>query len=109
MGITDLTNQTITVKNPGTTRDKHGNAILGSSASIAARFQRTNKTIVTANKEREPIDGIVFVAAGADVQIGAQVIYDSEKYRVITKADQVIGSGAVHHKELMVQLWSYAA
>lgn len=108
MGINHLLNQTITIANPSGTRDLHGKPSLGAPTSVSARFERTTKTIVTAEREREPIHGIVFVPPGTSVSIGAKVTYDGEDYRVMTRSDIVVGSGSVHHYELMVQLWSYA-
>lgn len=107
MGIEQLLNQTIAVKNPRTTRDKSGNQSLGSSVSMRARAQRTNKIIATATSDREPIDLIVFVTDS--VEIGAQVTYDSQQYRVMAVNDRVGYGGTTHHLELMCQHWSYAS
>lgn len=108
MSISHLLNQSISVRNPSGTRDLHGKRALGTATTVRARFERTNKTIVTAEREREPIDGIVFVGPSATVEIGAKVTYDGTDYRVMTRSDVVVGSGGLHHYELMVQLWSYA-
>lgn len=109
MGINHLLNQSITIENPTGSRDLHGKRAFGASSSVSARFERTNKTIVTAEREREPIHGIVFVAPGTTVAIGSKVTYDGEDYRVMTRSDIVVGSGSTHHLELMVQLWSYGS
>lgn len=109
MGINHLLRQTITIKNPTGTRDLHGKAALGASTSVRARFQRGIKTIVTAEREREPIHGMVFVMPSTDVDVGAQVVYEGTKYRVLERADIPGRNGQIHHRELMLQLWSWPA
>ncbi len=107
MSFAGLLNQTISVKNPTSTRDKHGNLGLGSATSISARFERTNKIIVTKDREREPIHGIAAIGPNDTVEIGAQITYDGDQYRVMTKADAVNRDGSIHHVEVMTQLWSW--
>lgn len=108
MSYNSFMRQSAAYQNPGATRDKQGRPALGSSNSITCRFQRTNKTIVTAEREREPIHGIVFSKPGDDIQVGGKFIYDGTDYRVMTREDVVDGKGTLHHRELMVQLWSYS-
>jgi len=64
---------------------------------------------MTAEREREPIDGIIFVAPGTSVSKSARLTYQTEKYRVIKIEDVVGKNGTTHHFEIMVQLWSYKA
>lgn len=109
MSLRSLLNQTITVKNPSTARDAQGNLALGTAFTVKARFERTNTTIVTAQNERTPIHGIVFVGIDDTVADGAQITYSGELYRVMTRDDIVLGSGSLHHRELKVQLWSYGS
>lgn len=107
MAISHLLRQTITVKNPTGSRDLHGNPTLGSAATLRARFERTYKTIVTPEREREPIHAVVFVGPATEVEQGAQITYSGEVYRVIERSDVVGRNGQLHHYELMCQLWSF--
>jgi len=101
--------QSIAVENPSGQKDKQGRDAFGSSTTLAARVQRTNKVIVTAEREREPIDAIIFVNKDATIVKSARITYDSELYRII-KAEDVPGrNGQIHHIEIMAQLWSYKA
>ena len=108
MAITHLLRQTAVIRNPSGTTDLHGKPTLSTGTTVKARFERTHKTIVTAQREREPIHGIVFVSPDTTVEIGAKVTYDSQDYRVIDRADVVGRNGQVHHYELFCQLWSFA-
>lgn len=109
MAITHLLNQTVTLRNPAGTRDRHGKPALDAGASLKARFQRTYKTIVTEQRDREPIHAVVFTGPSTVVEIGAKVTYESEDYRVMQVSDIRLGNGQVHHYELMCQLWSFAS
>jgi len=101
--------QSITVENPDGSRDKQGRDGLGSSTTLAARVQRTNKVITTAERDREPIDAIIFVGPETPVRKSARITYDSEQYRVIKSEDVPGRNGSIHHIEIMAQLWSYKA
>lgn len=107
MSFAGLLNQTISVKNPTATRDKSGLPGVGSSTDMAARVQRVNKVIVTAEREREPIDLIVYTAGA--IAKGAQITYDGVKYRAMARSDVVGAEGNLHHYKVMAQLWSYSA
>ncbi len=107
MSFQSLLRQTVSIENPGTARDKNGRAVLGSSTSYKARVQRTNKTIITAERDREPIDAIIFLDRNAVVSKGAKLTYDSEAYRVMTIEDVPGRNGTTHHYEIKAQLWSY--
>lgn len=107
MSFNALLRQTISVKNRDGARDLHGKRALGDSTEYRARFERTYKTIVTPEREREPIHGIVFVPKDAEINIGAQVTYGSEEFRVLERQDVVGRNGRTHHYELLVQLWSF--
>lgn len=108
MSFAGLLNQSVTIANAGV-RDKYGKPSFGSETEVPARFQKTNQTIITADREREPIHGIVFVASSVTVYPGDKLIHDtlssSVEYRVMT-VDEVVAKSSVHHKELKVQLWS---
>ena len=108
MSYGSLLQQSITYQNPGSTRDKQGRVSLGSSSSTKVRFQRTHKVIKSENRDREPIHAVVFAPADEVIQLGAKITYDSTDYRVMTRDDIVDGTGAVRHREYMLQEWSYA-
>lgn len=108
MAIGDLLNQTISVQNPTSTRDKHGNLGVGSATSVACRAERTNKVISTPERERDPVHLLVMIGPTSTVNIGAKITYDGDEYRVLSKSDAPGGDGAIHHYELACQLWSYA-
>jgi head-tail adaptor len=109
MSLNSLLRQNITIENPNGTRDKQGRDSFGENTAAKARIQLTHKVIVTAEKEREPIDAIVFVAPSTVIEKSSRVTYAGEKYRVM-KLEPVPGkNGQTHHFELMLQLWSYKA
>lgn len=109
MSLNSLLRQNIAIENPTGTRDKQGRDVLGASTAAKARVQLTHKVIVTAEKEREPIDAIVFVAPSVVVKKSSRVTYDAEQYRVM-RLEPIPGkNGQTHHYELMLQAWSYKA
>lgn len=109
MAISGLLNQTVSIKNASGTRDLHGKRALGTAFSVSARFERTYKTIVTEDREKEPIHGVVFVPTGTSVSVGDKIVYGTDEYRVINRLDHVGRNGSIHHIELLVQLWSYSS
>lgn len=108
MAVENLSNQTVTIENPSGTRDKHGQAAFSAGASASVRFERTYKTIKTEDREREPIHALMGCPAAVSISKGARVTYGSDTYRVMQVAEAIDGSGTVHHREAMLQLWSYA-
>lgn len=108
MSISTLSNQTVTIENPSGTRTRTGQDNFGAPTTVACRFERTYKTIKTENREREPIHAVMGVDGGITIQAGAKVTYSGEVFRAITIAEAIDGSGAVHHREVNLQLWSYA-
>ncbi len=109
MAINQLLNQTGTLENPTGSSDRHGNLGFTDAATIAMRFERSTRTIVTKEREREPIDGTVFVAPNVSVSMGARITFDSQRYRVMRVTTATLGNGKTHHIELLVQSWSYAS
>lgn len=108
MSVNTLSNQTVTIENPTGTRDKHGQAAFGAGTSAAVRFERTYKTIKTEEREREPIHALMGCPPAVTIAKGARVTYQTDTYRVMQVAEAIDGSGDVHHREAMLQLWSYA-
>lgn len=102
---THLMNQVIEVRSK-TGLDRYGSNTLGTSREVRCRFEFAQRTIVTVDHEREPIDGRVFIPASETVNVGDQCIYKNIEYRVMRVADQVGGNGKTNHFELLVQLWS---
>jgi hypothetical protein len=107
MSINQLLNQTITVKIPTGSHDVHGKPALGAEVEYRARIERTYKTIITPNKDREPVHAVGFVGPDSNIPIGSQVVYGSDTYRVLQRSDVVGRRGRLHHNELMLQLWSF--
>jgi len=107
MSVTSLSKQTITIENPSGIQDRHGKKAFGAAASAKCRFERIYKTIVTAEREREPIHAMVGLPPSYTVAIGARVTYGSDQYRVLQIAESPGANGNVHHRILMLQLWGY--
>lgn len=107
MSFASMLNQTVYIE-PAGALDAYGNTSFGAPVSYKARFQETTKTIVTPERERQPIDGVVFLAPAAIVEIGSRVTYGGKQYRIMRRDVITAGNGQTHHYELMVQLWSYA-
>lgn len=105
MSIASFFNQDIVIYTKGAL-DGHGKPTFGGAVSYKARFEQENTTITTVQNEREPIDGKVFVSADCVVGIGDKLTYDDTDYRVMRRSKIVVGSGTLHHQELLVQLWS---
>lgn len=74
-----------------------------------ARFEKKSSVIVTQEREREPIDGIVFVKASVEAEVGDKLVYNGSNYKVMAVEEVVLGNGNIHHKELKVQTWRTAA
>lgn len=109
MSVNTLSNQSVTIENPTGSRDKHGQAAFSAPAAERVRFERTYKTIKTVDREREPIDAVMGCPPDVTIEKGARVTYGTEKYRTMQIAEAVDGSGNVHHREVMLQLWSFSA
>ncbi len=109
MSFQGLLRQTISVKNQTGTKDLHAKDGFGSATDVRCRFEAVYKTITTAERERTPIHAIAAIPASATVERGAQVTYGSDVYRVLERSDVPGRNGAIHHYELMLQLWSYGS
>lgn len=105
MSLDSFLNQDIIIYTKGAL-DGHGRPTFGPAVDYKARFEQENTTITTVQNEREPIDGKVFVSTSCTVGIGDKLTYDETDYRVMRRSKIVVGSGALHHQELLVQLWS---
>lgn len=108
MSFQGLLRQTISVKNPTGAKDLHAKDAFGAAADVKCRFERVFKTIVTANREKEPIHAMAAIMPTAAVAKDAQVTYGSDVYRVMQVSDSPGRNGSIHHYELMLQLWSYS-
>lgn len=108
MSVSTLSNQTVTIENPTGRRDKHGQEAFGVAASASVRFERTYKVIKTETSERDPIHAIMGIPAGVTIQKGSRVTYGGDQYKVIQLTEAIGADGSVHHREAMLQLWSYA-
>lgn len=109
MSLNSLLRQTITIETTTGARDKQGRDAFSDPVQAKARVQLTSKVIVTADKEREPIDAIVFLNPATSIKKSSRITYQGEKYRVM-KLEPVPGrNGQTHHFEAMLQLWSYKA
>lgn len=108
MSFAGLLNQSVAIRHQDGTRDIHGKRAFSAPTTVSARFERKYKTIVTAERENEPIHAIVFIPAGTAVSVGDRITYVSDDYRVMDKQDIVGRGGSVHHIELLLQLWSFA-
>ncbi len=104
MGINQFFNQTITIQNR-TGKDLHAQSSWSAAVEARVRFEKTRKTIATSNREREPIDAVVFAQPGTNVEVGDLITYMASDYKVMTKDDMVDGKGTLHHIELKVQTW----
>lgn len=104
MGINALLNQTITIA-AHSTRDYQGKSSFSAPVTARCRFEQVKKTIVNAQKETEPIDGIVFVPGDTSVSTGDKVTFNAQTYRVMVCSPIVDGRGTTRHIELKVQLW----
>lgn len=107
MSFNSLLRQTITVKNPTGAKDLHGKETLGSGVDYACRFERVYKVITTAERDKVPIQGMAVVKPSAVVNIGAQVTFGTDKYRVMVRNDAPGRNGSIHHYELMLQEWEF--
>ena len=108
MSISTLSNQTVTIANPSGTRTRTGQDNFDSPTTATVRFERTYKTIKTEEREREPIHAVMGMDPSISISVGAKVTYGSDTYRAMTIAEAIDGSGTVHHREVNLQLWSYA-
>lgn len=108
MSFNALLKQSITLQNRSGNRDKTGQPAYAAGSTLAARVQRTQKTIATADRDRTPIHAIIFIGPSTEPQIDAKVTYDGTVYRVMAVEDVVGRNGQTHHYELMCQLWSFA-
>lgn len=109
MSFNSLLRQSITISNPSGTADLHGKDSFSAGQAVRCRFERVYKTVVTAEREREPIHGVAIIGPGFTPQVGAKVQYGSDIYRLLERSDAPGRNGALHHYELMLQLWEFGA
>ena len=108
MSVSTLSNQSVTIENPTATRTRTGQNNFGSPTTATVRFERTYKTIKTEEREREPIHALMGCDPAITISKGARVTYGTDVYRAMQIAEAIGGDGTVHHREVMLQLWSYA-
>jgi hypothetical protein len=109
MSFAGLLNQSLEIANKNNTPDLHGRDSFGSESTVNCRFERVYKTIVTAEREREPIHAQAMIGTGFVPTRGARVQYGGTTYRCIEIAEAPGRNGQVHHYELMLQEWDYAS
>lgn len=108
MSLSGFLTQSIIIKNPTGSSDRHGKDALGAAVNAKARFERKFKTTIDKDKERQAVHGMFIVGPSTSVLIGAQIEYDGVLYRVLERNDAPGRAGTIHHLELMCQYWSYA-
>ena len=108
MTVASLSNQSVTIENPSGTRDRYGQESFGAPATAYVRFERTYKVIKTENRERDPVHALIGLPSDVAIARGARVTYQGTVYKVIQLSEAVDGLGNVHHREAMLQEWSYA-
>lgn len=109
MAITHLLLQSCTLNPAGSARDKHGNPTIASGTTYPCRFQKTSKSIITPEKETEPIHAIIFFDKNVDIATGSQIVFGTDKYRVMSAQPMIGAGGKVSHIEVMAQLWSFGS
>lgn len=109
MSLVGLLNQTAQYEDPNGTQNRQGDSALGSATQMRVRVERTNKTIVTAEREREPIDAIIYAGPNESISIGGRFTYQGQQFRVMRLSDVVGFNGRRDHWEVEAQLWSFAS
>lgn len=105
MNLDHLLKQECTISTAGA-QDKFGKKTQGEGVSYACRFQKVNKVIATVQREKEPINGLVWLTSTAVVSVGDKLIFGEQDYRVMTVEPMIDGAGATRHIEVMVQEWN---
>lgn len=109
MSLASLLRQTAQYEDPNGGQNRQGDRTLGTAIQMKVRVERTNKTIVTAEREREPIDAIIFAGPDESISIGGRFTYEGTQFRVMRLSDVVGANGRRHHWEVEAQLWSFGA
>lgn len=104
MAIQNFLNQSGSLKNR-TGYDQYGKEIQSAGASVACRFQETNKTIVKQDGSVEPIDAYAFVDSSVSINSGDHFVFNSIDYRILTVNQVVDGKGLAHHSEVNLVKW----
>lgn len=104
MNVDHLLKQSCTVSTAGA-QDKFGKVAEGAATTYPCRFQKTTRVIATPEREKTPIDGVVWLSASAVVGVGDKLIFGSQSYRVMLVQPMIDGKGATRHNEVMVQDW----
>jgi hypothetical protein len=105
MSVSTLSRQTVSIYPQGV-RDKFNRISWGSAVVHRCRFQKISQVIATAEKEREPIDGLAMISGNPTVEIGDKLVYGVDNYKVMAKKENIDGIGNVNHVTLKVQKWS---
>ena len=102
MSLSLLLNQSVDIQAKASANEV-GDITFGTAVTYPARFEEADGVIMTAQKEREPIDGRVFVDSDCVVAIGDKLVYGGTDYKIMRVDKLVLGSGSIHHYELVVQ------
>lgn len=104
MSVNGLLNQTITIASK-TGYNEYGREVVGSSNTVHARFQKTNKQRLLPNGSLITILAICYVPAGTVVVIDDKITFDSENYKVYGIYTPVDGAGTTNHLKLELTKW----
>lgn len=105
MNVDHLLKQSCSIATAGA-QDKFGKKTMGAATTYACRFQKTTRVIAGVQREKEPIDGIVWLAKTAVVAIGDKLTFGTDTYRVMRIEPMIDRIGATRHLEVMVQDWN---
>ena len=102
MAINDYLNQTVTHYARGS-YDGYGREVDGATTVYNARVELFTKQLLLPNGETTLIDGRCFINGNPEISIDDRIDYNSVKYRIFGKKENVDGQGAVHHITLTLQ------
>ena len=102
MSITDLMNQTISVKTVAS-YDGLGDATVSAGVSVAARVEPENLEVVLPGGRTLVAQYRIFVPAGTTVAAEDKITYDGADHEIISVEEMKGRDGTTHHIELLVR------
>lgn len=89
------------------TRNKYGDEVFASAATIACRFREITQFDRLGNRQELNSDAMLWVEPSADVEHGTIIRFDGEYYQVeeIVKARRLAGN-AVYFKKCLLQKYA---
>lgn len=105
MNVDHLLKQNCTISVAGRL-NKFGKVAEGTGVATKCRFQKSHLVVASVQKEKNSIDGIVWVTKDTVIDVDDKIVFEGANYRVFKVEPIVDRNGTTRHLEVMVQNWN---